>query len=139
MLLIVSTTPSGLVIVTLKPDHPYRAEYSCCVIPIRINVSWLTPTGLGVAPMTGKVFIVPCAVAAGKATSETTIESSRIKATVAEILFFGNCKLLFSPIFFIFWGRTSLRKCPSHGSKIWRRTLIKLTEVTIFNPCLYKK
>jgi hypothetical protein len=52
--------------------------------------------------MTGKVFIVPCAVAPGKATSETTIESSRIKATVAEILFFGNCKLLFSPIFLFF-------------------------------------
>src|SRR4030042_957652 len=88
MPLIVSTTPSGLVIVILKSFQLLRAEYRASVIPIRINVSWLTPTGLGVAPITGKVFFVPCALAAGKAKSETVIVNIRINAIVVAVLFF---------------------------------------------------
>jgi hypothetical protein len=73
----------------------------------------LTPTGFGVEPKTKYVFCVPCALTAGKATSETVIANNRNKAIVAAILFFGICNFLFSPIFLFFGGGQAFEKLPS--------------------------
>src|SRR3972149_1383690 len=75
----VSTVLSGLVTVTVIPVHPTRGHAVALGSPVRINVSCPTPTGLGKAPIMGKVIIV-AALAVGTARRATAIVSIRNKA-----------------------------------------------------------
>ena len=105
--------PSGFVIVTVTPAHPVCGQAVGFVSPVRINVGCPTPTGLGRAPMIGKVFI-SAALAVGKTTSVKVIANIRIKAVVVTtrffnvfmcisfLLFFGFCQdfLTSKPIYY---------------------------------------
>jgi hypothetical protein len=91
----VSVSLLGFLIVTVKLSQYWFAAANSSVIPVWIHNVWLTPTGLGKAPMKGKLVEVVAAVADGKSTIKALTDNIRIKVT-AEIF------VLFICIFFSF-------------------------------------
>ncbi len=94
--------PSGFSTVTVTLYHPGCGHAVWRVTPAIINTSWPTPIGLGIGIQMENVFIVPCAVTAGKAKSVAEIVNNRTKVVVEILDLFLRILILFFPPHFSF-------------------------------------